>query len=129
MTSFHTGASEPVREIVSVVVTPHVRVYHTLSERSSSELAAPDNQRIFEEPPLLEIGYKGCRGLVDEFAVPWMTLDDIRMVIPTGMEQRVEPHVTLGKTPGKQTVSRECSRRPDLRTVHVEHVIWFVADI
>jgi hypothetical protein len=43
MASFYAAAGEPVGKVISVVVTPDVGVNHTLAERGSSELAAPND--------------------------------------------------------------------------------------
>src|SRR5262245_53401102 len=55
------SAGHPIREGVRVMVSAGAAALH---ERQAAELAAPDDERLFQEPALFEIGQEGRDRLI-----------------------------------------------------------------
>ena len=73
----------------------------------AAELAAPDDQRVVEQPALLEVGdQRECR-LVDVAALPRQVAGQIAVLIPAAVKDLDEPHVALGQSAGQQAAASE----------------------
>ncbi len=75
----------------------------------TAELAAPENQRVFEHAPLPQVLDQPGAGLVGLAAKDAYARRQTAMMIPAGMVKLDEPDIALGEAPGQQTVRREGS--------------------
>ncbi len=100
------SARDPDRKAINVVVPASGLT--DLPERSSPELATPDDDRVVEQTALLEIEHEGGRGLVNlattGLEVTIEVVAALPVVIPVGMVELNETDPTLDETSGKQRV-------------------------
>ena len=77
-----------------------------LRQRRASELAAPDHQRILEQPALLQVLYQRRRRLIRRPAGLLMAAVQVRMIVPTRVRHHHEPHAALHQPSRHQAVPR-----------------------
>jgi hypothetical protein len=105
------AAGEPHRVGVLVVVAPGLGARavagDALPQRRAAELPAPDDQRVVEQPALLEVRHQRGHALVDVAALVGQAPAQIGVVIPVGVVQLHQPHAALDEPPGQQAVVGE----------------------
>ena len=99
-----------------------------MSHRSAAELAAEDDQRVFEHFALLEVGDQRGRALVHELGRGGDALLDAAVVVPAAVVEMDEPHVPLGQPASQQAVGRE-GPIGSLGPVQIQHVLRFVCEV
>src|SRR5690349_11792029 len=77
--ALHSGASQPAGEAVGIVV-PALRAL--LEERHAAELRAPDDERVFQQAALAEVGDQRRCGLVKDGGVLVVLLLELVMAVP-----------------------------------------------
>ena len=88
-----------------------------LSDRQTSELASPDDQRVIEQPALLQVEHQRARPAIHFFRQIPMTLRQMAMVVPAAVIQLDEPHASLDETSREQTVRGVCTGQASVVTV------------
>src|SRR4051794_37828613 len=83
----HAAARHPEREGVRMVIaTPRLRLLDfPLQERGAPEFTAPDDERVFEQPALLQIADERGARRVDIGALDLKLRIKIAMLIPAGV--------------------------------------------
>ena len=111
---FGTTTSEPHRVAIGVMVTSEDFAFRSPSfpKWSSSEFAAPDDQRIFKQAALLQIFNERCDRFIHRRTFFLQAVTDPRVrsgsvEVPTPVEQLHIAHAGLNKTPGEQAVIRQ----------------------
>ena len=69
-----------------------------------AELAAPDDQRVVEQPALLQVRDQRGRRLIGVAALAGDLRGQVRVLVPAAMEELDEPHAALGQPAGQQAV-------------------------
>ncbi len=128
----HSAAGQPHREAVMIVVAAvdlagvraGLREFHG---RRAPELAAPDDQRLFEQSALLEIGQQRADRLIALLGEAAVVDFDVVVVVPRlafAVPDLDEAHAAFDQSPSNQNL-------PRLRagTVGFEDVFWLAADI
>ena len=77
---FDSCTSKPCREPLDVVVSPGC--FGSLHRGHPAELGTPDNQGILQHASLLHIGQQRRSGLVKNFTVSAVFIDDLRVRVP-----------------------------------------------
>jgi hypothetical protein len=73
----------------------------------ASELAAPDHERLVQQPALLEVAEQTGNRFVSGKATLLETLVEIAMVVPIVVADLDETHASLNETAGNQTLAAE----------------------
>src|SRR5437879_919937 len=81
--ALHSAARNPHRK-AAIVVVPSIAV---LAGGGAAELAAPDEQRVFEQPALLEIRDQRGDGLIDLLRVGFDAFLQAVMMVPVAVPQ------------------------------------------
>src|ERR1043166_8281531 len=101
----HPCAGHPDGKAARVVIASVVRGGElALRVICPPEFTAPDDQRLVEQPALLEVGDQSVAGLVDIFALTPDAIGQTAMMVPTGMIELNEADVALAQTPSEQTI-------------------------
>ena len=108
---------------------PNRRHERALREWRPAELAAKHDERVIEQPTLLQILDEGGRGLVDRLAHAGQQAAHVAVMIPPHLKERDELDATFGKPTGDQRIPREGALAGDVRTVHLEDVRRLVRDV
>ena len=83
------------------MVAPVVRLGQlALTVGGAAKFAAPDDQRLVEHAPLLEVGDQCGAGLVDVFALRLVFLGQAAVRVPAAMENLDVAHAALGQSAG-----------------------------
>ena len=93
----------PEREACGVVVAAVL----FLDVRRAPELATPDDQRVLEHIPLLQILEESCDGLIDRGTVGRQLVPESSVLIPVGMREFDEADSCFGQSTRQQTLSTE----------------------
>ena len=105
------AAGEPHR-IACDIVVPAVL---SLRGRLAAELAAEQDQRFLEQPPLLQVGQQRGRGLIDRRAAIDQSLVQVVVVVPAGLANLDESHAGLAEPAGHHALAGE---RPGWAGLH-----------
>ena len=111
----HTAADSapghPHRETAGVMIASIVLSGQVaLTVDGSTELTAPHNQGIFQQSPLLEIADQRRTWLVNVPGLLWNLRRQVRVLIPTHMEQLDESDSSFSQPSSQQAVRRERPR-------------------
>ena len=71
----------------------------SLAIHSPPEFSTPDNQRVVQQPSLLQVRDERSRRLVGSFALQRNIAGKIIVLVPPAMVELNEPHAALGQTP------------------------------
>lgn len=74
---------------------------------SAAEFPSPDDQRIVEEPALLQVAHQRRRGLIGLLALDANVLRQVVMMVPVLMVKLHEPDTALDEPPRQQTIGRK----------------------
>ena len=110
------AAGQPHREGVGVMVAAVVAALH---HRRAAEFAAPDDERVVEQPALLQIRDQRGAGLVGVLAVLLEILDEVAVLVPRLVEELHEADAALDQPAGEQAVVGE-GWLAGLGAVHVQ---------
>ncbi len=128
--SFHAAAGQPDAKAARMMIPAVVGVRErSLRVHRAAEFAAPDDERVFEESPLLEILNERCRGLIGVSALLRDFFGEVRVLVPAHVIELNEADVLFGHAPGQQTVSGIAAGLVNVRAIHVQDVLWFVRDV
>jgi hypothetical protein len=118
------------REAARVVVTAVVSLGEgALRVGRTTELAAPDDERIVEQATLFEVGEQAGRGLV---GIITLTLDgpgQSAVVIPAHVEKLDEAYVAFAEAAGEEAIGSVGTRALHIRTIEVEDVLRFLRQV
>src|SRR3954454_23931686 len=90
------AAGHPDGETARVMIAAEaVGLDFALAVRGAPEFAAPDDQRVVEQPALLEVGDERLAGLIDFLALVRQALGQAAVVIPVAMAELDERDVAL----------------------------------
>ena len=100
-----------------------------LHHRRAAEFAAPEHERVVEQPALLQVLAPGrrrpdrcpCSSCVRSFV-------EIAVLVPDFVEQLHEAHAALDQSPGQQAIVGE-RRLARLGAVHVENVLRLLGEV
>src|SRR5437763_16558805 len=92
----------------------------SLAVDGPSELAAPNYQRVVEQPALFQILDQRRGRLVRVAALAADLLGQVAVLVPAPVEQLHEPHAAFRQSPSQDAVRREGSRLPRFGTVALE---------
>ena len=92
----------------------------------AAELAAPDDQRVVQQPALLQIADQRRRRLIGVAALEREIARQIVVLVPAAMIELDEAHVALGQPAREQAIRREGAGLPRFRTVHLERAVRFL---
>src|SRR6185295_19104577 len=99
----HAAAGHPHGEAGGVVVAAVL----VLGVRSAAEFATPDEQRVLEHPPLLEVVDEGGNRLVDAGGVGGQLGLELLVLVPAGIGKLDEPDAGFGEAAGEQALAAE----------------------
>lgn len=117
---------EAARVVVSSIILGR---QFALAVNGAAKFAAPYDQRVVEQAPLLEISDQGRRGPVGIATLNRNLVGKLCMLIPASMKQLDESHVTFSQTARQQTVESKRTGLPRLRAVQIKCVLRLVRDI
>src|SRR6185295_19379250 len=100
---FHAAASHPHGEAGGVVVAAVL----VLGVRSPAEFAPPDEQRVLQHPPLLEVVDEGRNRLVDAGGVGGQLGLELLVLVPAGIGKLDEPDAGFGEAAGEEALAAE----------------------
>src|SRR5438128_1572250 len=101
----------------------------SLAVNRPTEFASPDDERVVEQPALLEILNESRRRLIRIPALPLDLLRQIGVLIPSAMKELHEPHATLGQTPREKAIRGKRSRLARIGAIHFEDMLGLAGDI
>ena len=105
------AAGHPDREAARVMITAVVRGGQvSLAIDRASELAAPDDQRVVEQPAPLQVENQGGTRLVDVAGLIRHLCREVRVLIPAHVEELDEPHASFSQPSGEEAVRGERPR-------------------
>lgn len=78
-----------------------------LAEDGSAELASPHDERVFQQPPFLQIRQQRRRRLVGIVALARDAAPNVGVLIPPPMVELDEPHIPLREATRQYAVRRE----------------------
>src|SRR5439155_15041640 len=114
----------PDRVTTPVMVTAVIVLLDfSLTINGATEFAAPDHERVVQEPALLEVFNERGTGLVGVLALLLDALGQVAVLIPAPMIELNKPHAALGHAPGEQTVVGESAGLLHVGAVHLEHAL------
>src|SRR5437867_190495 len=87
-----------------MVVAAYLSGLAAFAHRCAPELAAPNHQRMIEQPAALQIANQRSSGLVDLLADLIERLADIGVMVPVGMIKLHEPYTALDEARREQAV-------------------------
>ena len=91
-----------------------------LAHRRAAEFAAPDHQRLIQQPALLQILDQRRGRLVGDVAVLLQLLVEIGVIVPAGVHQHDEAHAALHHAARQQAIGGERLGRLLVHAVHLE---------
>src|SRR6202007_2400253 len=100
-----------ISEADGVMVAAETARQITLAVRGAAELAAPDHQRVVEQPALLEIANETGAGLVHGVDLSPYVVHHLRMLVPAAMEELHEADAAFDQPPGQKAVAGEAAGR------------------
>src|SRR5262249_48842398 len=101
----------PDREALGMMVAAVVLARErALAVDRAAELAAPDHQRLVEQPALLEVGDQAVAGVIDIAALERQIARHIAVLIPAAMEDLHEATAALDQPPREQTTRGKAAR-------------------
>src|SRR4030095_7876508 len=103
-------------------------VVAALDHWRAAELAAPNDQRVFEQAALLEVLDQRGTGLVGLFAFGLEAAHAAAVVVPCLMEKLHEADAALDEAAGEEAVVGE-RRLAYFGTVHFERLLRLIADV
>ena len=95
----------------------------------AAELAAPDDERVVEHAPALQVRDQGGAGLIGLPALPLDALRQVVVLIPALVIELDERDAALGEPARQQTVGGERARRPRVRAVERQRLLRFVREV
>jgi hypothetical protein len=122
---FHTATSKPHAETVRMMVAP---VIATLHHRRAAELAAPNDEGVFEQAALFQVHDEGGAGLVGVLAVFLQVGREIAVLVPGFVEDLHETHSAFDQASGEQDRAGEIGLAR-LDAVQVEDVFWLLRQV
>jgi len=93
-----------------------------LNHRRPPELAAPDDERVVEQAPLLQVAHKRGTGFVRIATVGLQIVHEVPVLVPGFVKKLHAAHATLDHAAGQQAISRE-RRLTWLSAVHFEDML------
>ena len=121
--ALHAAAGHPHGEGFVVVVAPIV----ALRVRGAAKFAAPDHQRVLEQPALLEIGEQRGDRLVHRAAVCSERRGEVEVLVPVSVRDFHKAHAGLDQAPSQQTFPPEVIGAP-VRALPTPFAAWPVGD-
>ena len=94
-----------------------------------AELAAPDNQRVFEHAALFEISDQGGARLVDGQTLSADVLRQRAVLVPAAVEELHEGNTPLSQPPGDDAVARKAARFLRVGAVHLHRRFGLIGEI
>ena len=119
LATFDAAAGQPHAEAVCMVIPPNLgRIGWSASIRQggASEFPSPDDQRLVQQVPLLEILHQGRHLPVRGSKLLAEALVQVRMMVPLGVLVQHEPHSALNQAARQQTGRAIVPRRSFART-------------
>src|SRR5690349_12373441 len=101
----------------------------SLEEWSAAKFAAPDDERIVEETPLLQIPDEGGARGVGILALDFQLAIEVPVLIPAGVHELHETDAPLGETPGHEAVVSIAPLALHVGSVHLQDVRRFIREI
>src|SRR5438445_2303114 len=124
--AFHAAPGEPHREAVRVMIA----AVALLRDRAAAELAAPEHERVVEQPAGPKVLKQGRDRAVHRFARRGQFGPDARVMIPADRaEQLDEAHAALRQPPGQETLLAEVLSRLLVEAVKLFHRSWLGVDV
>ena len=108
--------------MVAAVVTP------PLHHRRAAELAPPDDQRVFQQPALLQVRDQGGTRLIGDLAICLDVVRQVAVLIPRLMKDLHKPDPAL-QQPARQQARIGERRLARLGAVQIENMLGLVADV
>ena len=100
-----------------------------LAEGSAAELSSPNNERVVEHAPFLEVAHQGGRWAFGVLALLFELGEKVAVLIPTGMHQLHKPYTALKQPPGDQAVVGEGAVLERVGAVSGEGRLRFVGEV
>ena len=104
--ALHAASGHPHGEGVGMVISPK-GLAGNLGDRRATKLASPDDERVVEQPALLEVGQKRCGGSISSGALASMLPLDVRVRIPSSVIELHEPDALFDESSCHQTIVGE----------------------
>ena len=118
---FHSAARRPERETARMMVAAKIVLLDfALGISRAAKLAAPDHQRVVEQPALLEVFDQGGAGLVGVLRLGLDASGQAPVMIPVAMTKLNEADAAFGQSPRQEAIVR-VGRRARFRAVHLQH--------
>ena len=124
----HAAAGHPHGEATRVVVAAGFgAVPFALAGDAAAELAAPDDERVLEQPATFEVFDQGGAGLVGITATRGAPGGESAMVIPVRVEELHEADAAFDQATGEDAIGGVAARTPRIRPIELEDFILLVA--
>ena len=124
------AAGHPDGEAARVMIAAVVRGGQVaLAVNRATELAAPDDERVVEQPAPLQIENQGGTRLVDVARLIRDLRGQVGVLIPAHVEELDEPHAPLRQPARQKAVRRECARFFRVGSVQIEHMRGFARHV
>ena len=105
--AFHAAASHPGTEALgqmfATVLVDRSRANQVLAPRSTAELAAPQHERVVEQPALLQVLEQPHDGLIGLLAEPRQVAANVTMMVPAVHRDLHEPDARRAQLSPQQT--------------------------
>ena len=124
------AAGHPDCEAARVMIAAVVRGGQVaLAVDGAAELAAPDDERVVEQPAPLQVENQSRTRLVDVARLIRHLRGKVRVLIPAHVEELDEPHAALGQPSREEAVRRERARLFRVGSVQIEDVRWLARHV
>src|ERR1041385_4261135 len=87
----------------------------------AAEFAAPDHQRVLEQPASFQVRDQRVAGLVHVLALAANALGQAAVMVPARMIELDETNVAFGPAPGQKTIGGKGSRLPGFPPLKIEN--------
>lgn len=107
LATFDAAAGQPHAEAVWMVIPPNsgrIGWSAAIRQGDAPEFPSPDDQRLVQQVPLLEILHQGRHLLVRGSKLLAEALVQVRMMAPLGVLVQHEPHSALNQAPANRQV-------------------------
>src|SRR3954468_14836535 len=92
----------------------------------ATKFAAPDHERVVQQPALLKVLNERRGRLVRRRALFGNVNRQLIVLVPTHMEELHESHIALDQSPGQQTVAGVAAGLLNLGAIHLEDVFGLI---
>ena len=127
----HAAAGHPSREGIGMMIAaPLLAVFHVaLQKGRAAKFTAPNDERVIEQPALLEITQQSGARLVGVFALGVQFSGHAAVLVPPCVHHLHKARAAFNKPASHQAIIRECPALFHLRPIKIQHAFGFAGNI